>query len=129
VLQPVIKFLVIYNGPMEEARQYSAPVHALGPVGYTSGVTDYPGTMHLLPANANYPNCQPPGTAFFRGIDVNRYEVPAVRNWFDTFSDMLATEEALASSICLLEGYSVQGVQAVPAESTAFPHRNQRLLL
>jgi hypothetical protein len=129
VLQPVVQFLVIYNGPIEEARQYSGPVHALGPVSYTSGVTDYPGTMHLLLSDANDPNCQPQGTAFFRGIDVIRYEIPALRNWFNIFSDMLATEEAFAGSICLLEGYSVQGVQAVPAESTAFPHREQRLLL
>jgi hypothetical protein len=129
VLQPVIQLLVLYNGPKEEARQYSAPVHALGPVRYTSGVTDYPGTMHALLADTNDPNCQPQGTAFFRGIDVNRYEIPALRNWFDIFSDMLATEEAFANSICLLEGYSVQGVQAVLAESTAFPHRHQRLLL
>ncbi len=73
--------------------------------------------------------CQPKGSAFLRGIDVDNYDIDALRNWYDIFSDMLATEEAFAGSVCMLEGYSVQAVQAVSAESTTFPHRHQRLLL
>lgn len=125
----MIQFLVVYNGPMEECKRYSAPVHALGPISYTSGATEYPGVMEALAADANSIHCQPKGTAWFRGIDVNHYELPALRAWFDIFSKMLASEEAFAGSFCILEGYSVQGVQAVPAESTAFPHRDRRLLL
>lgn len=128
VSQPVIRFMVFFNGPMKECRQYSAAVHALSPVSYMSGVTELPGVMSVLGADANSQHCQPKGTGFMRGIDVNHNELPALRAWFDLFSDMLASDEAFSGSFCFLEGYSVQGVQAVPAESTAFPHRDRRLL-
>jgi hypothetical protein len=129
VLQPVIIFSVYYNGPMEECREHTQPVRDLGPVAYSSGVTDYPGLAATLGVDFGGANCQDQRTAYIRAIDVERYDIAALRNWFDVYSEMLAAEPALARSVCMLEGYSVQAVQAVPADSTAFPHRRQRLLL
>jgi hypothetical protein len=122
--------MVLYNGPMEECRRYSAPLHALNPAFYESKVTEYPGVPAVAGLGGRVSEvCKPRGTAVIRAIDMKHYEIPAIRSWFNVFSDMLATEAALSGSFCMLEGYSVQAVQAVPADSTAFPHRAQRLLL
>jgi hypothetical protein len=83
----------------------------------------------MFGADMDGPECKPKGSAFLRGVDVDNYDIDGLRKWYDIFSDMVATEEAFDTSACMLEGYSVQGVQAVPEESTAFPHRHQRLLL
>jgi hypothetical protein len=126
----VILVLVFYDGTVEESRRYTQPIHDLGPLAHTPGVAEYPGLSAILGVDAaSGPICQPQGTAFLRGIDVDRYEIDAVRRWYDIFSEMLASEELFARSMCMLEGYSVQAVQAVPSDSTAFPHRDQRLLL
>ncbi|KAK3301708.1 uncharacterized protein B0T15DRAFT_544414 [Chaetomium strumarium] len=126
---PVLIFTVFWNGPVEKRGGYTDPFHALGPASYSSGVTDYPGVMVALGTDINNPICQPQGTAFLRGAVVDAYEVRALREWYTLFSEMLVSEEGFAHSFCMLEGYSVQAVQAVPSESTAFPDRRQRLLL
>ncbi|KAK5655879.1 hypothetical protein OQA88_5418 [Cercophora sp. LCS_1] len=69
------------------------------------------------------------GTVSLYPIDVPKYDVPAVREWYNTFRDMTQAEPELAGSFCLLEQYPTQAVPAVPRESTAFAHRDQRLLL
>ncbi|KAK4151547.1 6-hydroxy-D-nicotine oxidase [Chaetomidium leptoderma] len=127
--KPVILFTVVYNGPMADCQKYTHALHAASPAAYLSGVTEYPNLPMLLGADVDGPNCKPTGTAMVRAADVVDYDIDALRNWYDIFSDTVATEKGLAKSICLLEGYSVQAVQAVPAASTAFPHRRQRLLL
>ncbi|KAL2131986.1 hypothetical protein VTI74DRAFT_4387 [Chaetomium olivicolor] len=128
-VKPVIVVYVLHNGPLEEAREYTRLIHALSPTAYRFGVTDYPGLQAALGTDKNGPFCQPQGTIMFRGFDVNEYDLVALREWFSIFTKMLETEEAFAHSFCMLEGYPVQGVQAVHAESTAFPHRGQRLSL
>jgi hypothetical protein len=62
-------------------------------------------------------------------VDVEKFDIPAMRAWFDEFSNMLSEEPALQESFCLIEGYSTQAVHAIPKESTAFPHRDKNLLL
>ncbi|KAK4098875.1 FAD-binding domain-containing protein [Parathielavia hyrcaniae] len=128
-VKPAIVVTVFFNGPLEEARRYTQQIRDLGPATYRFGVTEYPKLNTVLGVDLNGPGCQPQGTALLRAADVDRYDIDALRNWFDIFSQMLATEKAFAGSACLLEGYGVQGVQAVPSDSTAFPHRDKRLLL
>jgi hypothetical protein len=127
--QPVIIFTVLWNGPVEESKRYTHPFLALGPASYTFGATDYPGVMTALGTDINSSVCRPQGTAFSRGVVVDSYDTRALRRWYELFSQMVLSEEGLARSFCMLEGYSVQAVQAVPSESTAFPDRSQRLLL
>ncbi|KAK4120303.1 FAD-binding domain-containing protein [Parathielavia appendiculata] len=127
--KPSIVVIVFFNGPLEDSREYTQPIHNLGPAAYAFKVTEYPGLNAVLGVDLSGSECQPQGTALLRAADVDRYEIIALRNWFETFGKMLATEEGLAKSVCILEGYGVQGVQAVPSDSTAFPHRDKRLLL
>ncbi|KAK4118888.1 FAD-binding domain-containing protein [Parathielavia appendiculata] len=126
--RPMIVFIVFCNGPMEDCREYTQPIHDLGAVDHRSGVTELPGIDEVLNLDVNDPQCQPQGTVLMRGVYVDRYDIDTLRNWWEVFSDMLATEPAFANSICLLEGYSMQGVQVVPSDSTAFAHRDKRLL-
>jgi hypothetical protein len=62
-------------------------------------------------------------------IDLKSYDVPALRRVYDAFSNIMQDVPALNNSFFLLEGYPVHAVQAVPAHSTAYPHRSDTLLL
>lgn len=129
MLQPVITYYVMFNGPLVESRKYTSLFHALGPVRYYSGETEYPGLPAVLGAGLSGPLCGIRQTAYLGEADVNKYNLADLRNWMNVFTAMLKAVPDLDNSICMLEQYSVQGVQAVPAESTAYPHRAQRLLL
>lgn len=61
-------------------------------------------------------------------MDVDSYDVKGLRKSYNAFRDMIRAEPALSLSMAYLEGYSLQAVQAVPYESTAFALRNRKLL-
>jgi tRNA pseudouridine synthase 9 len=73
--------------------------------------------------------CARSGSKIRFPIGFSRYNPKAQREFFDAFAEGTAGDSPLNTSIVLLEQYSVQGVQAVPEESTAFPHRQDDLLL
>lgn len=62
-------------------------------------------------------------------IDVESYDVQAQRDVYEKFKEITIQEPALNGSFFLFEGYPVKGVQDVPVESTAFPHRADNLLM
>ncbi|KAL2837840.1 hypothetical protein BJY01DRAFT_237701 [Aspergillus pseudoustus] len=73
--------------------------------------------------------CTRDGSKIRFPIGFSRYNAEAQREFFDAFAEGTAGDSPLNSSIVLLEQYSMQGVQAVPEESTAFPHRQDDLLI
>lgn len=61
-------------------------------------------------------------------IDLEEYNITAQRIAMDTFSNYTHQNTAYNGSRILFEGYSLQGVQAVDPNSTAFAHRQGHLL-
>ncbi|KAI1804853.1 hypothetical protein F4811DRAFT_570651 [Daldinia bambusicola] len=62
-------------------------------------------------------------------IYLETYDIQAQRDVYDLLSSATHETLALNGSIFFLEGYPLQGVQAIPEESTAFPFRGDSLLL
>ncbi|KAL4787938.1 hypothetical protein BJX76DRAFT_345229 [Aspergillus varians] len=62
-------------------------------------------------------------------IGFPRYDTQAQRELFDAFAEGTAGVSLFNTSMVLLEQYSAQGVEAVPEESTAFPNREDFLLV
>ena len=76
------------------------------------------------------PPCQKAGLSHIRfPVDLQQYNPIAQRDAFDHFSSVTHVNTALNNSLFLFEGYSVQGVQSIPSDSTAFPHREANLLV
>ncbi|KAL7625748.1 hypothetical protein AAE478_004971 [Parahypoxylon ruwenzoriense] len=128
--RPVIMFFILQEGVKAVDKAYTAPFHKLGPI-----VTDAAGGIYPdLPAwtgNGNEsPPCQKAGLVNIRfPIDVDVYNIQAQRKVYDLFASATQETPALNNSLFLFEGYSLQGVQAIPSESTAFPFRGDNLLL
>lgn len=93
------------------------------------------GTLKDLPAwtgNANEsPPCQKNGDVNILRfpIDLQSYSIKAQRAAFDKFAKVTSEIPQLNRSMFLFEGYSLQGVKAVPANSTASPFRDDNLLV
>ena len=73
--------------------------------------------------------CQKGATILRFPIYLGNYNVTAMQQVYDEFNQMMVLQPAFNNSFFPAEGYSVQGVQRVPAESTAFPHRADNMLL
>lgn len=128
-VDPVILYYILYNGPASAELKYASPIRALGPLNVQAGEVPYPLLPKITVSANDDPPCQRRGVAMSFPIDLKSYNVPALRLVYDAFSDIMQRVPAFNESVFLLEGYSVQGVQAVPAATTAFPHRSQNLLL
>jgi hypothetical protein len=76
------------------------------------------------------PACQHQGLANLRfPVDLYTYDTKAQRLVFDEFALATQRNPALNRSFFLFEGYSLQAVKAVPADSTAVPFRHNNLLV
>jgi hypothetical protein len=73
--------------------------------------------------------CQKGATLLRFPIYLESYNVTAMQQVYDAFNQIMVQQPAFNNSFFLVEGYSVQGVQKVPAQDTAFPHRGDNMLL
>jgi hypothetical protein len=62
-------------------------------------------------------------------VNLQTYNIPAQRAVFDLFAKTTKETPQFNGSLFLFEGYSLEGVQAIPADSTAFSQRAAHLLV
>lgn len=62
-------------------------------------------------------------------LNLQSYDIQAQRAAFDAFAKGTSQGSGFNNSLLIFEGYSAQGMQSVPSESTAFPHREDTLLV
>lgn len=126
----VIMFYILQEGVKEVDPKYTQPFIDLGPIDTKAETGDYT----KLPAwtgNANdSPPCQKTGLVNTRfPIDIETYDIPSQRKVYDLFSKSTHETPEFINSLFLFEGYSTQGVKAVAKDTTAFPFRDDNLLI
>ncbi|KAJ5655136.1 hypothetical protein N7507_007086 [Penicillium longicatenatum] len=127
---PLIAFFILRQGVEAVEEEYADPFDKLGPVMTTGGK----GTYKDLPewtsnADDSLP-CRKADLANARfPVDLQSYNPTAQRFAFDTFSNFTQKFPAFNNSLFLFEGYSLQGVQEIEDDSTAFSHREANLLV
>lgn len=95
-----------------------------------SGTGDYTKLPALTGNGENDIVCQKAGFSNIRfPIDLQTYNVKAQRKVYNQFTAALKETPALNNSLFLFEGYSLQGVKSVNDKSTAFPFRQNNLLV
>ncbi|KAJ8121968.1 hypothetical protein ONZ43_g1715 [Nemania bipapillata] len=126
---PILWFAIIYDGPTETAREYAKAFHEIGPMTVQVGE----GTLHDLAVSTLQDQagagCAYGMTSLRYPIGLKSFNVAAVRKVYDHIDETFRKVPELAGSFFLLEGYSTQGVQAMDPASTAFPHRDDKILI
>ncbi|KAF7945990.1 uncharacterized protein EAE97_005028 [Botrytis byssoidea] len=126
---PVLWFGIVYNGSPEIANRYAKPFHDIGPL---SVQTDL-GSLHDLAVvtfqDADGPGCAYGMTSLRYPIGLKSYNVTAVRQVYNEIDSTFRKVPEIAGSFFLLEGYSTHAVKAIDAASTAFPHRDDNILV
>ncbi|KAK3308387.1 uncharacterized protein B0T15DRAFT_524296 [Chaetomium strumarium] len=126
---PVIFFCLVYDGPAGPAREYAAPFHAVGPLSTQAGEASYHELAVVTFQDADGLGCAYGSTSLRFPTVLKAYNPAALRKVYDDFDATLREVPALAGTLWLIEGHAVQGVQAVDPDSTAFPHRSERVLI
>ncbi|KAJ9610002.1 hypothetical protein H2200_006332 [Cladophialophora chaetospira] len=128
-VNPVIIYTILYDGPLSVAKKYSAPIRNLSALQTDSREVPYLALPGLTGNGGNDIACQKGATLLRFPIYLESVNVTALQQVYDAFDQMMVQQPAFNNSFFLVEGYSVQGVQKVPADSTAFPHRGVHMLL
>ena len=128
---PVTTFFIFQEGAASGVDPlYTTPLFEVGPVASANGTGTYVDLSAWAGVSNEDPTCSRGGLNKIRfPIDLETYNVEAMRQMYDLFASNTQDTPAFNGSVILYEGYSVQGVQAVPSDSTAFPFRGDNLLL
>ncbi|KAK6845412.1 hypothetical protein PG995_015522 [Apiospora arundinis] len=129
VEHPVIWYAIIYDGPVEKAREYAKPLHDIESMMVNAGEATMPELAKLTFMSEDAAGCVYGMTSVRYPIGLQSYNLVALRKVYNDIDETFLKVPELAGSFFLLEGYSTQGVQAVDEASTAFPHRSDEILV
>ncbi|XXG99456.1 hypothetical protein Hte_005795 [Hypoxylon texense] len=128
--KPVTFYYIVQEGVTTVDSIYLQPFRDLGPATEDAGSGEYTDVPRWLGWDDASAPCQHVGLANLRyPIDIESYDIQAMRQVYDLFTTATQETPALNGSFFLVEGYPVQGVQAISSESTAFPYRGDNLLV
>ncbi|KAF4457591.1 6-hydroxy-D-nicotine oxidase [Fusarium albosuccineum] len=126
---PIIWYAIIYDGPADKAREYAEPLRDIGPLNVDAGAVPMPDLAGLTMMSDESIGCAKGYTGLRYPIGLKTYDLPAVRRVFDEITETSRRTPELAGSFFLLEGYSTYGVKAVDEKASAFPHRDDEILV
>lgn len=123
--KPIILFLVYWQGTGDIPTEYINPLTALKPVSVVEAHFDLFQINAITGGSYSGPACaEGMGRQVFP-INLNSYDLINLRTVINLFSTLPVS---LRNSSVLLEGYATNRVLEIPASSTAYAFRSDRLL-
>ncbi|KAK4446988.1 hypothetical protein QBC34DRAFT_468775 [Podospora aff. communis PSN243] len=127
---PLILFYIMQQGVTSVSDTYAQPFRDLGPIAneLASGTyTDLPAwTLQALDSLG----CEEGGQAKPRfPIYLRSFNTTAQRQAYDLFASSTGPDTPFGNSLLMFEGYSLQGIRAVPDDHTAFAFRGDNLVV
>ncbi|KAL8663420.1 MAG: hypothetical protein Q9168_008098, partial [Polycauliona sp. 1 TL-2023] len=127
--KPVIIVSIYYAGSSASAHPYTLPFLALNPISTTNQTLPFTELADSVGLGTKSPACKSGmGSASFP-VGLRRYNATANRQVYNLYTDLVTRYPEFKNSVVQFEGYAMQGVQAVDAASTAYPHRGDNLLV
>jgi hypothetical protein len=122
--QAVLSWGFQYAGPADEAEALLAPFNAIGAVLEDMGDASYP-TISGVTSET----CGSAARAISSVMTLD-YHLKAERELSNHFvTNVAAYPEIGASAYLWHEGYATAGFQAIPSNSTAYPHRDENRIM
>ncbi|KAJ6446844.1 FAD binding domain-containingprotein [Purpureocillium lavendulum] len=127
--KPVIIFYIIQEGVKSVDPVYTKPFHDIGPAVIQPASGTYKDLAAWTGIALDSPPCQNVGNANPRfPIYLDTYNVASQKKIYDIFAAATKQGSDFANSLFMFEGYSEQGVQAIPDQASAFAFRGDNLL-
>ncbi|KAK6210534.1 hypothetical protein LQW54_006142 [Pestalotiopsis sp. IQ-011] len=127
--QATLYWSFAYAGPAEDAEELLAPFNAIEAVGTKGGSTSLPNLSNAMTAAGEGGSCYPQrfvGASTLTG----QYNITAQRRIYDLFNRKVAEYPELAAvSSMYNEGYATKGMEDIPKELSAYPHRDSKHII
>ncbi|KAJ6128717.1 CAZyme family AA7 [Penicillium samsonianum] len=118
-----------YAGSQSEAQQYLTPFDNLNPFSSTDGNVPFPEVPNIQGTGINNATCDKGLERIVGPAGLQVYNATAQRQIYDLFNKNVNSYPALAASAVVMEGYSVEAVRNVDSDSSAYPMRDDYLLM
>ncbi|KAL8988152.1 MAG: hypothetical protein Q9177_002732 [Variospora cf. flavescens] len=128
--QPIIRLQFSYAGTLEQAQPWLDIFMGLQPTSWWKNDSLLP--TEIQPAagqDIDSPICNRGTTWRLFPLGLKSYNVTANREVYHLFKQFVAEHPEFKGSVVQFENYALQGVRAVDAESTAYPHREDDILV
>lgn len=120
---------IIQEGVTAVDSAYTAPFHKLGPISTVPQSGSYTDLAEWTNIAMSSAPCQKAGLINPRFPNyLESYNVAAQKKAYDLFAENVRGSSVFNGSIFMFEGYSMEGVKAVDAETTAFAFRDENIL-
>lgn len=115
----------MYQSPSGVPEQHSKSFLDLAPLVHTTGISTLPDFAAVGMLDMDGAFCQHGGSSLRFPMSTKNYTLPAME---EAMTALMNVEPEFAGSAMIFEAYSLQAVQSVAADSTAFPDRENSLL-
>ncbi|PVH94492.1 FAD-binding domain-containing protein [Periconia macrospinosa] len=122
---PAILLSVVYVGPLETGKTYLKPLlESITPTlqNVTSIPWDQVSSQSFFASASS--SCVKGINRNVYGAGVRNFDVPTFDNFFAKIGDFYQRYPGAAGTVFFIERFATQGVQAVPDDATAYPHRD-----
>ncbi|KAI1209139.1 uncharacterized protein F4807DRAFT_467786 [Annulohypoxylon truncatum] len=127
--EATIAWVFVYDGPQAEAEPLFKPFDSLGAASLTGGNIPYIEINDVLGGGLNSTLCTPNQTHVVGTAGLQVYNITTERQIYDLYNRKVAEHPELGSTRVVHEGYAVEGVRKIPAEDSAYPLRDDYLLM
>lgn len=118
-----------YVGSKSQAAPLYAPFDAIGPFSREEGNAPYPELFGRTTSSSADPLCQKGFSHVQYPVGLVKYNVTTQRQIYEHFKEVTTAIPQFLNASVVLETYSVAGVKAIPADSSAYPHREDNILV
>ncbi|VBB79782.1 Putative dehydrogenase [Podospora comata] len=127
--EATIFWTFIYGGSKEDATAGLSPFDALGPVAVDEGNVPFTSISDILISGLESDLCAPSKVHITGTAGLQVYNVTVQRQLYDLYNKKVAKEPLLSGTKLVHEGYAVEGVLRGKPEDSAFPLRDDNLLM
>ncbi|KAE8344882.1 hypothetical protein BDV24DRAFT_171384 [Aspergillus arachidicola] len=127
---PVIQVIIIQEGVKAVDSTYTAPFHSMGPISIEPQSGSYTDLAKWVGITTTSGPCQKNGAMNPRFPNyLETYNVTAQKKAYEVFAAGVRGDSVFNNSLVTFDGYSTGGVKSIDADSTAFPYRDQNVLV
>ncbi|PFH62259.1 hypothetical protein XA68_14390 [Ophiocordyceps unilateralis] len=127
--EAVITWTFAYAGPADEAEALLEPFNAIEAISSSSGDVSYP--QLLVAQGTNFESSSCSSNPYIGGTaNLQTYNVTAQRQIYHVLNERIALHPELAAGARVFyEGYASKATQEIDPDSTAYPHRDEYLVV
>ncbi|KAI1407923.1 hypothetical protein F5Y13DRAFT_183040 [Hypoxylon sp. FL1857] len=127
--EATISWTFVYAGPKAEADPLLSPFDLLDPVSVQEDSVPYTEVSDAVASGLTSELCAPNRTHIIGTAGLQVYNITTQRLIYDSFNKRVAQHPELANTRVVHEGYSVEAVRNGKSDNSAFPLRNDYLLM